>query len=97
MIGMTERRQIDPNALMAARKKAGNGSKTAAAAAAGLTWHGYRLWEKKRGLTNFNWNAFQNLCDYLGVKPEEITIPAPPKPKTDAEDVEASSPQEVAS
>ncbi|MCD0166449.1 helix-turn-helix transcriptional regulator [Deinococcus sp. 12RED42] len=74
---MPIRRQINPQLLLAARKKAGDGTKSAAAAAAGMTWQGYNQWEKGPGRTSFDWNSFQALCDYLGVKPEDITSEVP--------------------
>ncbi|MBZ9752965.1 helix-turn-helix domain-containing protein [Deinococcus sp. HMF7604] len=70
---MPASRRIDPVALKAAREKAGNVSKAAAATAAGLTWLGYHKWEQLPGRINFDWNKFTALCDYLGVKPEEVT------------------------
>ena len=68
-------RRIDPEALIQAREKAGDGSKNAAAAAAGLTWLGYDNWEKGITTDRFDWNSFTALCDYLGVEPEDITVP----------------------
>lgn len=74
---MPARRQINPQLLRAAREKAGDGTKSAAAAAAKMTWQGYSQWEKQPGRTYFDWNSFRSLCDYLGVKPEDITDEVP--------------------
>lgn len=70
-------RQINPAALKEAREKAGNGSKSAAAKAAGLSWLGYSLWEKPPGRTKFDHNKFEALCDYLKVTPDQITVMVP--------------------
>ncbi|WP_278912973.1 hypothetical protein [Deinococcus wulumuqiensis] len=48
---------------------------TAAAKAAGLSWMGYRKWERDGPRRKFDYNAFLALCDYLGVQPEDITEP----------------------
>lgn len=77
MRDMPSRQQINPEALIRAREKAGDGSKSAAAAAAGLTWQGYEKWEKGLTTDRFDWNAFMSLCDYLGVSPADITVPVP--------------------
>lgn len=74
---MAPRIQIIPEKLRAARKKAGNGSKSAAAAAAGLSWPGYSNWESGEPRRDFDYNAFVALCDYLGVDPSEITEEIP--------------------
>lgn len=70
---MPPKRRINPSALIEARKRAGDGSKSAAASAAGLTWQGYHQWEQEPGRASFDWNAFVRLCDYLQVSPEAIT------------------------
>lgn len=73
MAGMPVRRKINHKALARAREKAGDGSKNAAAAAAGLTFQGYNNWEKGVVTTRFDWNSFTALCDYLQVNPDDIT------------------------
>ena len=70
---MSFRRSINPKRLIEARKKAGDGTKSSAAKAAGMTWPGYNKWEAGQITDAFDWNSFTALCDYLGVKPEEIT------------------------
>ncbi|MVN88328.1 helix-turn-helix domain-containing protein [Deinococcus sp. HMF7620] len=73
-------RQIDPVKLKEARENAGDGSKSSAATAAGLTWQGYHLWEQVPGRRSFDWNKFRALCDYLGVSPEAVTVEIEPEP-----------------
>lgn len=70
-------RQINPAALREARLKTGDGTKSGAARAAGMTWMGYRRWEQEPGPIKFDHNKFAALCRYLNVTADQITMPVP--------------------
>lgn len=87
MEAMRHRIQLVPQKLRAAREKAGQRNKTAVAAAAGLSWPGYNKLETGGPKTRFDYNAFVRICDYLGVKPEDISEPIPePAPQPQDEE-----------
>ncbi len=67
-------RRLNPAAIKAARERAGR-SKNETAAAIGMSFPGYSKWEVGEGRTAFDWNRFEQLCDFLNVTAEQLTVP----------------------
>lgn len=78
-------RRLNPAAIKAARERAGR-SKNETAAAIGMSFPGYTKWESGKGKTAFDWNRFVQLCDFLSVRAEALTLPFTRPPSKDRYD-----------